>query len=76
VIIDQVAVSLNLVDYMEENKPDLEASLQGKSQLHLQVTATDPAIAAQIANGWAQVLVLRLDDLYGTGSSAIVVLES
>jgi len=42
----------------------------------LQVTATDPTIAAQIANGWAQVLVLRLNDLYGTGSSTVVVIES
>lgn len=75
-IIDQVAVFLNLADYLEENKPDMEAFLQGKSQLHLQVTATNPEIAAQIANGWAQVLVLHLNDLYGTGSSTIVVLES
>lgn len=42
----------------------------------MQVTATDPTIAAQIANGWAQVLVLRLNDLYGTGSSTVVVIES
>jgi len=75
-IIDQVAVFLNLADYLEENKPDMEAFLQGKSQLHLQVTATNPEIAAQIANGWAQVLVLHLNDLYGTGSSTVVVLES
>jgi len=74
-IIDQVAVSLELTTYIKENEPDMAASLQGKSQLHLQVTATDPEIAAQIANGWAQVLVLRLNDLYGTGSSTIVVLE-
>lgn len=75
-IIHQVAESLKLTSYIEENEPDMEASLQGKSQIHLQVTATDPEIAAQIANGWAQVLVLRLNDLYGTGSSTIVVLES
>ena len=75
-ILDQVAVSLKLTNYIEENEPDMEASLQGKSQLRLQVTTTDPEIAAQIANGWAQVLVLRLNDLYGTGNSTIVVLES
>ncbi|MGB2956423.1 MAG: Wzz/FepE/Etk N-terminal domain-containing protein, partial [Anaerolineales bacterium] len=75
-VIDQVAVSLNLLDYIEENKPDMAASLQGESQLHLQVTATDPEIAAQIANGWAQEMVLRINDLYGIGSSTIGVLES
>jgi len=75
-IIDQVAVTLKLTKYIEENELDMEASLQGKNQLHLLVTATDPEIAAQIANGWAQVMVIRLNDLYGTGSSTIVVLES
>lgn len=75
-IINQVVESLKLANYMEENKLEMEVSLQGKSQLHLQVTTTNPKISAQIANGWAQVVVLRLNDLYGTGSLTIVVLKS
>lgn len=75
-LVDQVIDRLDLEDYFEKNDPDLDASLKGSSQIHLQVTTNDPARSAQISNAWAQVLVNRLNDLYGTGEKDIATLES
>jgi uncharacterized protein involved in exopolysaccharide biosynthesis len=75
-IIDQVIMSLDLLEYENENKLIMKAALQGKSQLHLEVTTPDPKVAAQVANSWAQVMILRLNDLYGTGLSTLKALES
>lgn len=73
---EQAVAESGLESYLEENRAEWEASLQGRSQLKLQITADDPEIAAQLANSWAAVLVGRLNDLYGTGEQTLTVLEN
>lgn len=74
-VIRKISEVLNLDLLSEENKVELVATLQGKSQLHLQVTATDPELAAQIANTWGAEMVLLLNELYGTGEQTIAGLK-
>jgi uncharacterized protein involved in exopolysaccharide biosynthesis len=74
-VIRKISEVLNLDLLSNENKVELVATLQGKSQLHLQVTATDPELAAQIANTWGAEMVLRLNELYGTGEQTVAGLE-
>jgi len=75
-IIDMVINSLALENYLEDYTLEMEATLQGKSQLRLLVTTEDSIKAAQIANGWAQVVIDRLNDLYGTGDQVLPLLEN
>ena len=61
---------------LSENEPiEMDAALQGKTQLRLQITARDPELAAQIANAWAESMIQRLNNLYGTGEGIKQVLE-
>ena len=52
-----------------------QASMQGQSQLKLQVTAPTADFAAEAANRWAELMVSHLNDLYGTGDQTLETLE-
>ena len=52
-----------------------QASMQGQSQLMLQVTAPTADFAAEAANRWAELMVSHLNDLYGTGDQTLETLE-
>jgi len=62
-----VVEELAMEEYFQGKKPSLEASLRGKSQLLLTASDADPDIAADLANTWAEVVVNRLNDVYGSG---------
>jgi capsular polysaccharide biosynthesis protein len=66
-IIRAVVEKLVMEEYFRGNKPGFEASLRGKSQLLLTASDSDPDIAADLANTWAEVVVNRLNDVYGSG---------
>ena len=52
-----------------------QASMQGQSQLMLQVTAPTADFAAEAANRWAELMVSHLNDLYGTGDQTLLTLK-
>ncbi|MCJ7624693.1 MAG: hypothetical protein MUO76_14420, partial [Anaerolineaceae bacterium] len=64
-----------LEKHFQEKKPQMKASLRGKSQLLLEVIDQDPEIAAMLANGWAEVVVERLNLIYGASEFSIANLE-
>ena len=74
-IMDQVSNELGL-DIEEYNSMEWEASLQGQSQLRLQVTTIDPELSEKAANNWAKVMVFRLNNLYGSGDQTLRMLEN
>jgi uncharacterized protein involved in exopolysaccharide biosynthesis len=76
VYLQQALEQAGLEEYREDHPLEMEAALQGGSQLRLRVTTDDPERAARIANTWAAVLVGRLNDLYGTGEQTLAVLEN
>lgn len=75
-IFNLVIRKLGLETYIESNDPHMEASLRGKSQLKLEVIDQDPKIAAKISNGWAEIMVQCLNEIYGTGGSSFAKIES
>lgn len=70
-----VLTRLELTDYFGDEKLDMQASLRGKSQLLLEVINQDPIIAAKLANGWAEIVVERLNSIYGTTEFTLQNLE-
>jgi len=74
-VIKQVIVELGLESLFAENESKMEATLQGKSQLQLLVSTSDSKTAAQIANTWAEIMVQRLNNLYGTGEGALASIQ-
>lgn len=75
-IIDEVIRELGYEDTYKGNIPDVEAALQGDSQLRLKVTTEDPVRSKEIANRWAEVLVSRLNDIFGTGELRLEEIEA
>lgn len=75
-IIDEVIRELGYEDTYKGNIPDVEAALQGNSQLRLKVTTEDPVRSKEIANRWAEVLVSRLNDIFGTGELRLEEIEA
>jgi len=54
---------------------DWQASMQNQSQLKLQVTASSPEYVVEAANRWAEIMINRLNNLYGIGDRNLVTLE-
>lgn len=59
----------------DNNKPDLEASLIGASQLKLQVTSKNPDLTVEFANLWAKEIITRWNLIYGIGENDLLELE-
>ena len=59
---------------LEELAKTLEPTLIGTS-LRLQATAMKPENAAAIANQWAKLVVIKLDNLYGVGESTLTAVQ-
>jgi len=57
-------------------KGKFKAKLVGSSQLELLVIDTDPFCADLLADTWAQVVVDRLNTLYGTNQNAFIQLDT
>ncbi len=55
-------------------KQKFAVTLSGTSQLLLQVTDSDPQLAAQAANLWAQNATARLNRLYGSSDATLTAL--
>lgn len=56
-------------------KPELEATLIGTSQLKLSVISEDPEQAAEFANLWAKEVIKRWNTLYGNEDIDLAQLE-
>jgi len=66
---------LGITDWEQQEAYDFSASMRGGDQLHLQVTVREPALAAETANAWADVVVDTLNELFGRGEQSGEVLE-
>jgi capsular polysaccharide biosynthesis protein len=47
--------------------PDMKADLLGSGQIELKVKGPDPEKVTRIANEWSNILISRLNNLYGVG---------
>ena len=75
-IVNSVIDELNLNDYLKEYPEELDAILQGNSQLELIVKHSDPEITAEFANAWAGIIIKRLNTLYGPSRDTITLIEN
>mgnify|MGYP006283952161 CR=1 FL=1 len=64
-----------LSEFYREDLPDMNASLQGRNQVKLEVRAENAEHARDLANAWAQVFATRLNEIYGSGDSSITRIE-
>lgn len=74
--IQQQVFDLMNIGVDEQSKIELKSALQGWSQIHLQGKAQDPQLVADLTNTWAEVIVSRFNELYGSGEQTITVLEA
>lgn len=68
-------LELGVIDFQQQQTYEFTASLQGEGQLRLRVTAEDPTLAADAANTWADVVIMRINQLYGIDEESLLTLE-
>jgi uncharacterized protein involved in exopolysaccharide biosynthesis len=74
-LLDQIYEEFGKTDLEGELLSDLTADAVVRSQLILRVTAEEPDLAAEAANRWAELVVDKLNALYGTSESSLKSLE-
>lgn len=74
-LLNQIYEELGNTDLESELLSELTADAAVRSQLILQATAEDPALAANAANSWAVLVVEKLNALYGTSEESLETLE-
>jgi uncharacterized protein involved in exopolysaccharide biosynthesis len=75
-IVNQSFSEMGLSAEQQDGSLKLEVFLISPSQLRLEVTSTDPNIAADFANNWTENVSDRINDLFGTGDQTVVSLEN
>ncbi len=81
-LVSEVFQSPGISELLDEDarlaafKRKLSPSLVGVNQLRLEVTDTDPARAALIANVWAEKITIRLNTLFGVNETSLAQLET
>jgi capsular polysaccharide biosynthesis protein len=74
-IIVQVQDEIDHENYFENNRVEMEALLRGQNQILLTVIGEDPDIITKIANSWSEIVVQRLNLIYGSGDITVKEIE-
>ena len=75
VVIQVVFLEMGINSVAEKESYEFSSSIKGRGQILLSVTSEDPVLAAEAANYWAEVLVIRLNDIYVTTEEKLNSLE-
>lgn len=74
-LLNQINEEFGKTDLKGELLSELTAEAVVRSQLSLQATAEDPDLAAEAANRWAELVIEKLNALYGTSDESLQSLE-
>lgn len=62
-------------DEIGDNRLEMKSYFIGKSQIKMEVTSTNQELAEFMANTWSELLVKRINELYGVGKNSLETLE-